>query len=44
MNSIANFQFSTSATLFCEFVGLDGCRTNEYEGYVPMKAYNLAGS
>ncbi len=34
------FQFSTSAILFGEFVGVVGCRT-EYEGWVPMKAYNL---
>ncbi len=27
--------------LFCEFDGLVGCKPTEYEGLVPMKAYNL---
>ncbi len=39
--SLAGFQFSTSAMFFCEFDGLVGCRTTEYEDQVPMKAYNL---
>ncbi len=30
--SLAGFQFSTSAILFCQFDGLVGCRTSEYEG------------
>ncbi len=34
--SLANFQFSTSAMPFCVFDCLVGCRTTEYEGYVPM--------
>ncbi len=39
--SLAGFQFSTSAILFCEFDGLIGYRTTEKEGQGPMKAYNL---
>ncbi len=38
---LANFQFITSAILFSEFDTLVSCRTPEYEGYVPLKAYTL---
>ncbi len=34
---LANFQFSTSAMLFCEFDSLVGYRSTEKD----MKAYNL---
>ncbi len=40
--SLATFQFSTSVMLFSEFDSLVGCRTTEYEGYVPTKAYSIA--
>ncbi len=35
------WQCSTSTMLYSEFDSLVGCRTTEYEGYVPMTAYNL---